>query len=93
VFGNLDCFIIVYPSDDMLSVVMLIVMFLYCYTECHYAECPYDEFHDAGHPCAECHYAHYLSAECLVSCFYIVILSVVILNVCHRVIFSTNIPG
>ncbi len=71
----------------MLSVVMLIVMFLYCYTECHYAECPYDEFHYAGHPYAECHYAQYHNAECLVSCFYIVILSVVILNVCHSVIF------
>jgi uncharacterized membrane protein YozB (DUF420 family) len=55
----------------MLSVVMLIVMFLYCYTECHYAEFPNDEF----------------SAECLLSCFYIVILSVVILNVCHSVTF------
>jgi len=34
---------------------MLKVAFLYCYAECHYAECRYAECHYADCRYAECH--------------------------------------
>jgi hypothetical protein len=48
---------------------MFSVVFSYHYAECHYAECHYAEC-----PNAECHL-------CVASCFYIVMLSVIILIV------------
>ncbi len=38
--------------------------FIYCYTECHYAECSYGECHYAECSYGECHYAECHCAEC-----------------------------
>jgi hypothetical protein len=50
-----------YLSVAFFFIVMLIVITLCCYTECHFAECCY----------AECHFAECCFAECLYAeCYY-----------------------
>jgi len=48
----------------LLCYVIILSILIYCYAECHYAECLYAECRYAQYHYAECHYAQYNYAEC-----------------------------